>query len=402
LASWNPASSKTLESFLEEIITDTEASGIRLIDWRPSVNAYGKACAELAGRTVECIRRINANRITVRNFGRRWFQNGLRNLGLLKNPVTASKGSMPVLICAAGPGLEDSLEEIAQWKKSPCPPFIIAVSSSVPALLHRSVLPDLVIATDGGAWALFHLLECCRTFSAPFPQKGISLAAGFTAALPSQLETWPALVLCDGSCWQEILLRFFHIPFLAFPQRGTVSASALDLALSLSGGTIYFAGLDFSHRDLKTHARPYAFETMMESAAGRLSPLYSQAFERENHIRSSGSNKIYAVWFKTYLNSFPRRIYSLGSFTGEAGIPNVSVADARSSAAAGEVPTMTAAEGLLPFSIKAGINVLVEALSNPIIKEQISKELGELLVPDISPESENFSDTLRDVLLDMY
>jgi hypothetical protein len=399
LASWNPASPKKLEAFLEELITGTQASGIKLINWRPSVNAYGKSCAELAGRTVECVRRITANRITVRNFGRRWIQNGLRNLELLKNPHdVVLRGTMPVLICAAGPGLEDSLEEIAQWKASSVPPFIIAVSSSVSALLHRGIIPDLVIATDGGTWALFHLVECCRNFSAG--TRSPILAAGFTAALPSQMETWPVLILCDGSIWQELLLRSFHIPFLAFPQRGTVSASALDLALSLSSGTIYFAGLDFSHRDLKTHVFPHAFEKIMAFSSFRLKPVYSQAFEREKAIRASGSNGIYATWFKTYLCTFPQRIFSLGS-SEEPGIPRISVSEALHNSVHSIVPKISTASGILPVSSKDSISLLVKALSSSLIKKQLSKELGELLIPDISPENGIFSDAVRNAVLDL-
>ncbi|MDR0599816.1 MAG: DUF115 domain-containing protein [Treponema sp.] len=404
--SWDPSHKKGLEEFLEERLTGADASGIRLIEWRPSINAYGKACLELAGRTVECVRRITANRVTLRNFGRRWLRNGLRNLEILRNPVLPRRGTGPVLICAAGPSLEDALDSAARWKKNSPAAFIIAVSSAAPALLNRGIPPDLVISADGGGWAFFHLIESCRRPAAEpgngFPAGknagtpgtgGPVIASLLSAALPSQLETWPSLILSDGSLWQELLLRSRRVPFLSFPQRGTVSASALDLAFSLTKGGVYIAGLDLSHRDLKTHARPYAFETMMETLSFRRRPFYSQAFERERIIRRGGSHGIYAAWFKTYLSSFPGRIYRLnGEEPGALGAVLPRAASMPGGAGEGgaegepERPAFfspePAGEGFGGINRKQGVRVLLEALSNPLMETQIVRELGELFFPD--------------------
>jgi hypothetical protein len=160
--SWNPGSSLSLEYFLEEILVDSDASEIQLIEWKPSVNAYGKSCLDIAKRTIECIRRISAGRNTVRNFGRRWIRNVIRNLELFVNPLELIPGSGPVIVCAAGPSLEASYEKILKWKQSPFPPFLIAVSSAAPALMYRGIRPDCIVATDGGPWALFHLFESYR------------------------------------------------------------------------------------------------------------------------------------------------------------------------------------------------------------------------------------------------
>ncbi|MDR2552017.1 MAG: DUF115 domain-containing protein [Treponema sp.] len=399
--SWNPSMEEDLEDFLETRIPGAEASSVRLIEWRPSINAYGRACVELAERTVECIRRITANKVTLRNFGRRWLRNGLRNLGILRNHVRPRRGTGPVLICAAGPGLEDSLEEIRLWKQSPLPPLIIAAASSVPALLGGGIEPGLIISTDGGNWALFHLAESCRAGNSP------AAAVLLSAAIPSQMETWPLLTLCDGSLWQELLLRSCRVPFLVFPQRGTVSAAALDLALFLTSGEIYIAGLDLAHRDLKTHARPYAFERIMEAAVSRYRPFYSRAFERENQIRSGGSHGIYAAWFRTSLKTGPSRIYTLGSSPEQTGIPrgtprilNVPPADPAaqpgfSSPTGGKPQTGGAGK-------KEGIAILLEALSNPLTEKQLAEELGELIFPGAEESHTCMTGKIKEELLKLF
>ncbi|MDR2073146.1 MAG: DUF115 domain-containing protein [Spirochaetaceae bacterium] len=414
---WYPGCGKELEPFLEDLITSTDGAGVKLIEWRPSIKAYGSACLDLAARTVECLRRISANRITIKNFGRRWLRNGLRNLNILRNPVTVRGGSRPLLICAAGPSLEDALDDIGEWNHSPAKPLVMAVSSAVPALLHRKILPDLIIATDGGGWALFHLFESCREIpvdASAAPAAGPAaarsphapggrpvIAAGFTAALPSQMEVWPALILCDGSLWQELLLRTFQLPFVSFPQRGTVSASALDLALYVTTGKVYIAGLDFAHRDLKTHARPYAFERVLEQEASRFRPFYSRSFERERTIDTSGSHGIYAAWFKTYAGSFPGRIYSLGGKT-DLGIPHAAAELESGGPVAEAGPCIRVEAGTKAGrSAKAGVSLLLEALDHPGMKKQLSRELGELLLPDSPVEEKDFSGALRNELLEL-
>ncbi|GHV84836.1 hypothetical protein AGMMS50230_04440 [Spirochaetia bacterium] len=417
--SWNPASPEDLEDFLERV-SGEDGDTIRLIEWRPSINAYGKACVDLAARTVECIRRISANRVTVKNFGRRWLSNALRNMDLLGNAAEIQAGSAPVVICAAGPGLEDALDTISRWKESPAPPLIIAVSSAVPALVYRGIIPDLVNTTDGGGWALFHLVEDYRLMSginkkqanpaadqtsglpilAADQTSGLPiLAAALTAALPSQAAGEPILILSDGSLWQEVLLQAFGLPFVRFPQRGTVSASALDLARFLSTGSIYLAGLDFSHRDIKTHASPYAFEKLLNRSASRFFPFYSRTFERSRTINTSGSHGIYAVWFKTRLETLSNEgaeLFSLGP--SALGIPPAGPLPG--SGSGGIMPRFIYGNRRLPpgSGKKRARDLLLEALTNPLTARQIGKELGELL-GSTKPED---TDTVRNELLDLY
>jgi len=422
--SWDPSCKESLENFLDKHINGADASGIRLIEWKPSVNAYGKACADLAARTVECIRRITAGKKTVEQFGRRWLRNALRNLELLENPVEYSPterqldGSQPVLVCAAGPGLEDSLDTIVEWRQSPSPPLLIAVSSAAPALLHRNILPDIIAATDGGPWALFHLYQCLRGTQTLGAQKKKSddlnkvpvIAAALTAALPSQVKSQPILILSDGSLWQELLLGVCGLPFARFPQRGTVSATALDLAFSLSQGNVYLAGLDFSHRDLKTHARPYAFEKIPEYSASRYKPVYSQTFERESAITKSGSLGIYAEWFKTHVHSFPKRLYTLGPSSLDLPAMDGGV----SNALAGVLPVaklqaekpqdavfQPAPLRLGVRSLRDRVAVLLDALSNPLTAKQTEQELGELLCPGTPVEEDNLAALIKKQLQDL-
>jgi hypothetical protein len=260
----------------------------------------------------------------------------------------------------------------------------MAVSSSVPCLVFAGIVPDIVITTDGGSWALFHLFECFRLFG---PETSLPLfITALSAALPSQIVTFPVLFLSDGSFWQQYLLRSFGLPFLAFPQRGTVSASALDAAFFLTSGPVCISGIDFHHYDLLTHSRPYAFDRLREENAHRLNPVYSQAFQREEMIRSGGALSVYDSWFRKEIPRYPRRLYAL---SGENSLGIFPFPGADGNAAPSPCLKLyeeSEAEAS-PLSSR-GIACLQKGLRDPATGNQLAKELGELLGIEIGSDAQ--------------
>ncbi|MDR2104046.1 MAG: DUF115 domain-containing protein [Treponema sp.] len=308
-AVWTPGSGTELQEFLENEIPDTEARTIKIIEWRPSQAAYGEDYLRLLSETADFIKRVDANKRTARGFGRRWVKNFFKNLRLLRRVVSYSPLTRPIIVTGAGPSLEGCFPLIREKKEGGG--LILASASSVPALLARSLEPDIVISTDGGGWALFHLYEGLRRGKTADPS--FDLAASLNAALPSQCGDLPLLPISDGSLWQDLLLRELNIPFISLPQRGTVTASALDLAFSLTRERVFIAGMDLAHQDIRTHARPYSFERFQEEGASRLYPVYTQSFLRSRAVLSGGSHDIYASWFSRQLAAYPKRLFSLGN-----------------------------------------------------------------------------------------
>jgi hypothetical protein len=300
---WSPGSGTTLLRFLEDHIPDTEASSIALVEWRPSRTAFGRAYLRICAETAEYIKRADANKRTAANFGKRWVRNVFKNLAVLKKTPRYRPFDAPLVVAGAGPSLAEAIPLLAEQKKK-YPLFILAVSSAAPALLAADLRPDLILGSDGGNWALLHLYEALRK-----PPAG-AFAAALSAALPSQFADLPWLPVSDGSLWQNTLLRAMGLPFASLPQRGTVTATALDLAFQLCRGKVYIAGTDLARRDLLTHARPHSFERLLTEQAGRLNPAYSQCFSRAR--ASSGSHEIYAQWFARQMDAYPDRLFSLG------------------------------------------------------------------------------------------
>lgn len=248
--------------------------------------------------------------------------------------------------------------------------FIIAASSSVLALSAAGITPDIVIATDGGNWALKHIYPFFRDSC------GGMFAVNLCAALPSQCKNIPQLLINDGSFWQSIILHELSLPSVIIPQKGTVTAAAVELAFILSGDNIYMAGMDLSIKDIRTHVRPYGFDSIFLNKANRLTPFYSESFTRSSLIQKGGSMDIYASWFKTQEALWPKRLYSIcGNGIFKEGIPSgKSSADKKDS----YFKAVSINKDSNNFR-RRGVSALLKAMKNPEYAHSIKNELKSLL-----------------------
>jgi len=394
---WYPETGVSVQEFLEAEIPDSQALEIRLLEWRPALNVYGHKYRALVEEAAAFIKRSDANARTTKAFGSRWFKNFFRNLSIIKtviSPVCSVndnmlKASLPFLVTGAGPGLEDAIPIVKRAVKNESAPgglFILASSSSIAALEANDLIPDLVLSTDGSNWARLHLYNFFRNNSEKKETR--PLAAALTAALPSQCGALPVLVISDGSFWQTTILRGLQIPFIALPQRGTVTAAALDLAFALTDGQIYIAGMDLANRDIRSHARPYGFDNIIEEKASRVNPAYSQTYKRSSMIKEGGSYGIYAGWFEKQLSFYPRPLYSIGK--------NNSIFDSPKTAFPGATEQGRA---LLKFQTiplnytsspcEKALAVLENGLKDLVQSEAFQKELKSLILPESRAVSQN-------------
>jgi hypothetical protein len=389
---WYPETGVPVQEFLEAEIPDSQAFEIRLLEWRPALNVYGHLYRALVEEAAAFIKRSDANARTTKAFGSRWFKNFFKNLSIIKTvissagPVNDSLSGvlLPLLVTGAGPGLEDAIPII----KSVVPGglFILASSSSMAALEANDLIPDLAISTDGSNWARLHLFNSFRNSSEK--KETCPLATAMTAAIPSQCGALPILVISDGSLWQTTILRELKIPFIALPQRGTVTAAALDLAFALTNGQIYIAGMDLENRDMRSHARPYSFDILIEEKASRANPAYSQTYKRSSLLKAGGSYGIYASWFEKQLRLYPRPLYSIGKNNSifeppKAAFPGVT------EQGNGSLKFQTIPLNFASSPCETALAVLENALKDPAQSEALQKEIKSLILPENRAVSQN-------------
>jgi len=387
---WYPETGVSVQEFLEAEISDSQALEIRLLEWRPALNVYGHLYRVLVEEAAAFIKRSDANARTTKAFGSRWFKNFFKNLSIIKTAISPVNGnlsmdSLPLLVTGAGPGLEDAIP-IIKKKVSPDGIFILASSSSIAALEANGLSPDLAISTDGSNWARLHLFSPFRNNSEK--KEPCPLAVALTAALPSQCGDLPILVISDGSFWQTLILRELQIPFIALPQRGTVTAAALDLAFALTGGQIYIAGMDLANSDIRSHARPYSLDALIEEKASRVNPAYSQTYKRSSLLKAGGSYGIYASWFEKQLSLYPRPLYPIGKnnsiFDSSAVLPFYAKQET-----AAIIKFNRTSLNFNADPAEMAISILEASLKNPAHSKTLQKELQALLPTDSGAVSEN-------------
>jgi hypothetical protein len=367
----NSTDSKEVQKFLELQTQETGVDHIRIIEWRPSLNYYREAYVKLFSQVVEFLKRKGAEERTVAAFGRRWVKNFFNNLAKIDKTLLYKQTDIPVIITGSGPSLEKALPVI---KKKQADFLIIAASSSITALYHNGITPDLTIATDGGSWALWHLYSAIRYRNAD------ALAINLCAALPSQFRGSPALLINDGSFWQSIILHELGLASAVIPQKGTVTATAVELAMLLSSGNIYLAGMDFSVNDIRTHVKPYSFDNLLFGKANRFLPVYSESFIRSAMIRKGASMDVYASWFKNELALWPKRIFFIGdSNIFKDGSNFLAAEKSQENPKKNNSLFKTICADNSNQFYKKGISALLGALNNNEYTQNIKQELASLL-----------------------
>jgi len=355
------------------------------------MNYYKQAYVSLLSFVVDFIKRMDAGKRTTSAFGKKWVRNFFRNLGNVRKILLYKLTDMPVIVTGSGPSLEKAVPVI-QKAQEEC--LIIAASSSVAALSHYNIRADIVMSTDGGGWALRHIYPFFRKsdnrgqYAA---ENAASFAVNLCAALPSQCAGIPMLIMNDGSLWQNVILHELAMPSVIIPQKGTVTACAVELALALTSGNIFLAGMDLCVRDIRSHVRPYAFDHLLYERAGRFTPVYSQSFIRSNQIQEGGSLDIYAAWFKKQLASWPKRIFSLGG--GNEVFESALCAEKAIRKNTSVYFKIENVKNATADFRETGASALIAALKNGEYASNLKTELAPLLLPGVKDVTENQIET---------
>ena len=281
---------RPLSSRLFDLMGEEGLFQSAFFDWKPSADAWPNESKSAWEQTKEALEKAKAVLATREHFGKRWLKNKVAFFSRIQKTLWLKKTSVPVLICASGPSLEEALPAIKAARKKI---FLCALSSSATVLARFGLEADLCMSCDGGWWAKKHLdIFRKRLLNCP-------LALATEAALPACLFNTKTIVpLCyDDDALSKELFDALGVGCLFARRNGTVSGSALELFKSLSDGPIFFAGLDMQASKTRGHARPNALQTESEAKDFRLFPKATRA------ARSALKNEaleIYASWFSSF------------------------------------------------------------------------------------------------------
>lgn len=212
--------------------------------------AFEDTYALLEDRLLKQARAQAMDRGTQAAFSDEWQQNALINLPtLLRNPgiramADCFKGK-PAVVVAAGPSLNESLPELEKVQDRV---LTIAVGTALKPLLAAGIRPHLLVSVDSDPRTRYQFagadvddiyLACSDTVPA-------ALVAHFDGRIFAFSN-----VLREHAAWIE---EFKGYPGL-LSIGGTVTVTAIDLAVHCGCPTILLLGLDLAYRnDGRTHA----------------------------------------------------------------------------------------------------------------------------------------------------
>jgi hypothetical protein len=315
---WHPGAGLALPDFLRRHLGELDVEGLRVIEWPPSARLFPHVARESSTAVRQVVQELSGTFATIAGAGRLWMRNSICNFLNMPQPLIGPPcaADRPVMIAAPGPGLEQAMPLISEKREA----FDLwALPSSCAALRASGLWPDLVVMTDPGFYSMHHL-----HFDAP----GCPLAMPLSAARgawnlrPPSGTRVPLYLLAEPVFYERALLGAAGIDAPLIPPHGTVSATALDLALAFTTAPVILAGLDLCARDIASHARPNAFERLLLLQSNRCQPLYSLCYRRADQLhyeplegthgpRTSPAMRTYAGWFNSRSPSPSRRSYRL-------------------------------------------------------------------------------------------
>lgn len=263
------------------------------LKWEPSAKAFHEIDEKVWTEIKKSLEFAKTLLITRQYFEKKWLLNSVNFMNYTKKICTLNKINKPILIIASGPSLKPLLEFLPKIKDNF---FIICLSSAISVLKKYKIEPDLYLSTDGGFWAGQHLKKISKHNNIPL---ALSLESFCQKNI---LEKSKILVLNYEDGLSSDFINYFKIKNIKAKRNGTVSGTALNLALDFSNEEIYFTGLDLAENKIFSHAQPNEIEKNNCLNENKIFSHEKRIFQSKQNNKSL---EIYQKWFST--NDFENR-----------------------------------------------------------------------------------------------
>jgi hypothetical protein len=262
-----------------------------------------------------------------------WAKNIIENLPSLvdRQSIAAFRGALrgqPALVVNAGPSLYHQLDLISDLQTRV---HLIAVDTALTPLMKGGTIPDFVVTLDAG---FFNTLDFRWPFISRTPVQEMRLVADMVAH-PLILSHWEGAIYFSETSPTETAEKpgeRNRVPFLDqfrkhYPTLptldcgGSISTTAIELALFMDADPVYVTGLDLSYDDYKTHVNSTALYELFARKSERFSSIDtamigSIAGRRRRMLPALGGGEVISDFvFSKYLHWLQERSCYRGRVT---------------------------------------------------------------------------------------
>ena len=169
--------------------------------------------------------------------------------------------------------------------------------------MENNIIPDLCITTDGGYWAKKHL-KCLENIDHEI-KIALPSEANISKTLLSNhnIKIVP-LAYCDN--FDNFIYDNYKIPYNKAFRNGTISGTAVELALTLTSTNVFICGVDLEASKGFVHTQPNELELENSQKDNRLNTIDKRTFAQG---RDSVQLELYRNWFISKSYEFNNRVY---------------------------------------------------------------------------------------------
>ena len=303
---------KNVHLFIGESLGDIQAfiqglgafsfSGYRIVKLRGSHSLHSDYYDEVERCFKESMAGKLSDLLTRYAFEALWMRNTIDNIPSLvgSRSISSLRGTLrgkPVLVVNAGPSLLNQLQMLHEIQNRI---HLIAVDTVLTPLLKAGVVPDFVVTLDAG----FHnSLDFRHLFTGGGGCCNMKLVADIVTN-PIILRHWSGpvffsettLAIPGSAVHDSPIMPLFDLLHNCFPPvdtlacGGSISTTALELAMYLQAEPVYTTALDLSYTDYKTHVNS--------------SPHYDSFYGHSNRLATIDTAMVRAISGRK-LMSFP-------------------------------------------------------------------------------------------------
>lgn len=269
----NFCSIEEIEEFLLQKYLPAKFGELKIIEQRAWINENSEYISEINSVLNKTIGIISADYSVQAHFGKIWTSNIINNSKLAEkfNSNTLYKtiianNKKTALIVGAGPSLDRTFNLLNQNNRNDY--YIFATDTAGQALIKREIIPDVIISIDAQSVSYNHFIN---SRISPQTIYAFDLCANSSAVKHICESHNKAIFFCSGHPLAAAINQSCNSPLPTFfSGAGTVTISALDIAVNTGFTEIFILGADFSYSKGKAYTSGTYLDTLYNYSSSKL------------------------------------------------------------------------------------------------------------------------------------